>query len=161
YHGSDPALADGIAGLLARPELPVHLLLAIREDALARLDAFKVQLPSLLADRLRLDHLTRAAGRRAIVGPIESLGALVSEEEGVAVEPELVEAVLDGVRAGAVVQAERGRGVAKAAVAPGRIETPYLQLVMQRLWDVERAEGSRVLRLHTLEQLGGPGPIVE
>src|SRR5262249_19605228 len=87
--------------------------------------------------------------------------ALVPEEEGLAVEPALVEAVLAGVVAGAVVQAGRGRGVAKAAAAQPRIETPYLQLVMQRLWEVERSEGSRVLRLSTLERLGGPGQIVE
>jgi WD40 repeat protein len=161
YHGAEPALADGILELLVRPELPVHILVAIREDALARLDAFKGQLPGLLANRLRLDHLTRAAGRRAIVGPIERYGALVPEEEGLAVEPALVDAVLDGVLAGLVVQASRGRGVSKAATPQPRIETPYLQLVMQRLWEVERAEGSRVLQLRTLERLGGPGHIVE
>jgi WD40 repeat protein len=161
YHGADTALAHGLLELVARPELPVHVLLAIREDALARLDAFKNQLPALLANRLRLDHLTRAAGRRAIVGPIEQFGALVPEEEGLAVEPELVEAVLDGVRTGEVVQAGRGRGVSKDAPPEGRVEAPYLQLVMQRLWELERAEGSRVLRLSTLDRLGGPGSIVE
>src|SRR5262249_39248726 len=161
YHAPAPALADEIAEVLARPDLRVHILLAVRDDALARLDAFKVQLPGLLANRLRLDQLTRPAGRRAIVGPIERYGALVPEEEGLAVEPELVEAVLDGVRAGAVVQGARGRGASKAASSTARIETPYLQLVMQRLWDVERAEGSRVLRLRTLERLDGPGAIVE
>jgi WD40 repeat protein len=161
HHGADPALADAIADLQARPELPVHLVIAIREDALARLDAFKSRLPGLLSNRLRLDQLTRAAGRRAIEGPVERLGELVPGEGGVTVEPELVEAVLDGVRAGAVVQAGRGRGVAKAASPQGRIETPYLQLVMQRLWEAEREQGSRVLRVQTLVELGGPARIVE
>src|SRR5262249_25224978 len=161
YHGAEPALADAILGLLVRPELPVHILVAIREDALARLDAFKGQLPGLLANRLRLEYLTRAAGRRAIVGPIERYGALVREEEGLAVEPALVEAVLDGVRAGAVLQAGRGRGVAKAATAQPRIETPYLQLVVRRLWGVEQAVGSRVLRPSALERLAGPAQIVK
>ena len=140
HHGADPALADAIADLQARPELPVHLLLAIREDALARLDAFKGRLPGLLSNRLRLDHLTRAAGRRAIEGPVERFGELVQGEEGVTVEPALVEAVLDGVSAGAVVQAGRGRGVAKSGSPQGRIEAPYLQLVMQRVWEAERAD---------------------
>jgi WD40 repeat protein len=161
YHGADPALADGLLELLARPELPVHILLSIREDALARLDAFKNQLPGLLANRVRIDHLTRAAGRHAIVGPIERFGTLVPAEEALTIEPELVEAVLDGVRAGAVVQAGRGRGVSKAAATQARIEAPYLQLVMQRLWEVERAERSRLLRLETLDRLGGPARIVE
>jgi WD40 repeat protein len=161
HHAGELALADAIVDLQARPELPVHLLLSIREDALARLDAFKGQLPGLLSNRLRLDHLTRAAGRRAIEGPVEGLDKLVPAEKGIRLEPELVEAVLDGVRAGAVVQAGRGQGVAKSASPQGRIEAPYLQLVMQRLWEVERGEGSRVLRLETLEALGGPSRIVE
>ncbi|HEY6032374.1 MAG TPA: hypothetical protein VIU44_17525, partial [Gaiellaceae bacterium] len=161
YHGADPALGDALAELGERPELRVHVLIGVREDALARLDAFKSRLPGLLANRVRLDHLTRDAARRAIVGPIERFGELVPEEEGLAVEPELVEAVLDGVRAGAFLSTARGRGVAKRSESRHRIETPYLQVVMQRLWEVERAEGSRVLRLRTLERLGGPGRIVE
>ncbi|MGZ4352888.1 MAG: WD40 repeat domain-containing protein [Gaiellaceae bacterium] len=161
YHGGDLALGDALADLCDRSELRVHVLIGVREDALARLDAFKSRLPGLLANRVRLDHLDREAGRRAIVGPIERFAELVPEEEGLAIEPALVEAVLDGVRAGAFVPESRGRGVAAAAASREHVETPYLQLVMQRLWEVERAEGSRVLRLATLERLGGPGRIVE
>jgi GGDEF domain-containing protein len=51
------------------------------------------------------------------------------------------------------VAAEEPRGA--------RIETPYLQLVMQRLWEVERARGSSLLRLATFEELGGAARIVE
>ena len=79
YHGGDPALGDALAELVTRPELPVHVLVAIRDDALARLDSFKRQLPGMLANRLQLDHLTVAAGRRAILGPIERFGALAPE----------------------------------------------------------------------------------
>jgi hypothetical protein len=161
HHGADRALGNALVELLERPELPVHVLLSIREDALARLDVFKTQVPGLLENRLRLEPLDRDAGRRAILGPIERFDALVPEEEALAIEPALVEAVLDGVRAGALVHAGRGRGVDRAAVSRARIETPYLQLVMQRLWEVERAEGSRVLRLSTLERLGGPLRMVE
>ncbi len=155
--GRDPALGDVLAELLDRTELPVHVLLGIREDVLARLDAFKGAVPGLLANRLRLEHLTREAGRRAIVGPVDRFAELVSEEEGLGVEPELVDAVLDGVSAGAFLQESLGRGSSDHA----RVEAPYLQLVMQRLWEVERAEGSRLLRLRTLERLGGPRRIVE
>ena len=65
-------------------------------------------------------------------------------EPAVEIEPELVEAVLDEVQAG-----ELGRGDATASAPRSRahddaaIETPYLQLVMTRLWDDERAAGSR------------------
>ncbi len=160
YYGGDPALGDALAELVTRPELPVHVLIAIREDALARLDSFKRQLPGLLANRLQLEHLTVAAGRRAILGPIERFAELAPEGGTITVEPELVEAVLAGVTTGALIGAQRGRGSTKATRARARIETPYLQVVMQRLWEVERETGSDVLRLSTLEELGGPARIV-
>jgi WD40 repeat protein len=161
YHGTDPALGEALAELTSRATLPVHVLLGIREDVLARLDAFKANVPGLLANRLRLDHLTREGGRRAILGPLERFGELVPGEQALSAEPQLVEAVLDGVRAGVLVQAGRGRGVAKEAPGQSRVEAPYLQVVLQRLWEEESAAGSRVLRLATLERLGGPGRIVE
>jgi WD40 repeat protein len=163
YHSGEEAEALGraLGELVARLELPVHVLLGVRDDALARLDAFKAHVPGLLANQVRLDHLDRDAGRRAIVGPVERFGGLVPEEEGLAVEPELIEAVLDGVRTGELAPGARGQGVVKGAEGTERVEAPYLQLVMQRLWEVERAEGSRVLRLSVLERLGGPRRIVE
>ena len=42
-----------------------------------------------------------------------------------------------------------------------RVEAPYLQLVMQRLWEVERERGSDVLRAATLAELGGAERIVK
>jgi hypothetical protein len=70
------------------------------------------------------------------------------------VQDELVEAVLDEVRAwdGPALAADGGRD---------RIATPLLQLVMQRVWDTERAEGSAELRLSTLQRLRGVRMIVD
>src|SRR5262249_55047303 len=59
---------------------------------------------------------------------------------------------------GKVLVGTVGAGVAAAGEA--RIEAPYLQLVLTRLWDEETAAGSRVLRLATLERLGGADRIV-
>ena len=53
-----------------------------------------------------------------------------------------------------------GVGVARRERRAPGIEAPYLQLVMQRLWDVERARGSTTLRPATLAGLGGAGQIV-
>jgi WD40 repeat protein len=163
YHGGERGpgtLDETLPEIVNRAELAVHVLIGAREDALARLDAFKRRIPNLFANSLRLERLDREAGRRAILGPVERFGELVSEEEGLAIEDALVAGVLDGVRAGELVPGTRGRGATKRKQSP-RIETPYLQLVMQRLWEVERAEGSRVLRLSTLERLGGASKIVE
>src|SRR5918912_3824472 len=76
------------------------------------------------------------------------------------IEPALVETVLDQVQSGRVDVGGQGRGAVAGDGADGRIETPYLQLVMQRLWEEERAAGSSVLRLATLAGLGGAERIV-
>ncbi len=74
------------------------------------------------------------------------------------IEDELVGDVLDGVGTGRIELGPGGLGaVGGNGRAPG-IEAPYLQLVMQRLWDVERSHGSATLRASTLAGLGGARP---
>ncbi len=68
--------------------------------------------------------------------------------------------MLEQVVAGKVEVGQSGRGAAPADEVTVRIETAYLQLVMYRLWDAERSAGSRVLRLETLNRLGGAEQIV-
>ena len=156
------SFAEQLPELVTRPGLRVRVLLAVREDSLAKLDFFKGRIPNLFANYLRLDHLDRAAGRRAILGPVERYNELASPDAFVTIEPALVDAVLGQVETGKVVHGRRGRGaVRRQGRALSRVEAPYLQLVMQRLWEVERAEGSTTLRLATLERLGGASRITE
>ena len=147
---------------IRRSGLRASFLVALREDALARLDRFKASIPGLFGNYLRLDYLDRAAGREAIVGPVERYNQIVASEDQVAIEPELVDAVLDQVAAGRVALGDVGRGVVADAEVDGegRIETPFLQLVMERLWTAERDAGSRTLRRSTLDELGGAERIV-
>src|SRR5262245_2455369 len=77
------------------------------------------------------------------------------------IEPELVEEVLDQVSAGRIEPSIAGVGAVAGAARATRIETPYLQLVLQRLWEVERERGSQVLRLETFRSLGGAERIVQ
>jgi hypothetical protein len=155
YHEGD-AFAGELAAAIREPALRAHFLLGLREDALAKLDAFKGRIPNLFANYLRLDHLDRRGARAAILGPVERFNELTGEE--VLVEPELVEAVLDQVAAGKVDVGRGGRGGVETDEE--RIEAPYLQLVLERLWEVERESGSTVLRLATLRELGGAESIV-
>jgi WD40 repeat protein len=144
-----------------RPGLRASFLLAIREDALARLDRFKADLPNLFGNYLRLAHLDRAAARSAVVGPIEEYNRLLVEPSAkVEIEPALVEAVLDEVAAGRVDLGQTGRGAVADQADEERVEAPYLQLVMQRLWEAEEEAGSPLLRLSTLWELGGAEEIV-
>ena len=155
YHERDE-FADELAAAIREPSLRANFLLGLREDALAKLDAFKGRIPNLFANYLRLDHLDRQGGRAAILGPIERYNELTGETAEV--EPGLVEAVLDQVAAGEVDVGRAGRGGVQKD--EDRIEAPYLQLVLERLWQVERERGSSVLRLATLRDLGGAESIV-
>ena len=160
YHGREGGpLAGALEDVLTRSDLPVHVLLGVRDDSLADLDALKRRLPGLFGNVLRLDHLTRAAARSAIEGPLRAYAELGGPE--VVAEEELVEAVLDQVAAGRIEQHLSGRSLVDDVVRERRVEAPYLQLVLERLWDVERARGSDVLRGATLAELGGAEQIVE
>jgi WD40 repeat protein len=163
YHGDDEGGGPfrDVAEAVRRSDSRVHVLLSVREDALAQLDAFKTALPSLFGNSLRLDRLDRRAARRAIVGPLERHGELRPTER-VEAEETFVEEVLDSVEAGRIQLGDVGRGVAdEGGPERGRIEAPYLQLVLERVWEVERERRSKQLRLETLRELGGAARIVE
>ncbi len=141
YHGVDGPLSTALPELLRRPGLRVNVLIAIRDDALAELDEFTARIPELFANLLRLDQLDRDQGRAAILGPLERYTELTGTE--FAAEDGLVEAVLD-----------------EASTADG-VEAAYLQLVLERLWELERADDSRVLRLATFRRIGGSRAVVD
>jgi WD40 repeat protein len=162
YHGAERepgTFAADFPDAVTRDGLQAYFLLSLREDSLAALDRFKTRIPNLFANALRLEHLDRSAAREAILGPLEEFNKLTSESP-VEIEPELVEAVLDQVARGNVDLGRAGRGVADGAAVEQSVETPFLSLVMERLWEAERNEGSRLLRFRTLERLGGAEQIV-
>jgi len=157
YHGGEDGFDEVLASLVEGP-IRVNVLLSLREDTLASLDRLKGPIPGLFANVLRLDRLDRVAGRAAIVKPLERWSEL--EGDAVRIEDALVDDVLDGVGAGRIEFGPRGLGMQDAnGRAPG-IEAPYLQLVMQRLWDVERSRGSTTLQASTLAGLGGAAQVV-
>ena len=161
YHADDSgpgSFAEALPTVLATP-LRVNVLVSLREDSLAKLDRFTGRIPGLFANTLRLDRLDRQAAQAAIERPIERFAELTGV--AVTVEPALVERVLGEVGAGQIEPALGGLGAVEGVDGGARIEAPYLQLVMQRLWDEERASGSSVLRVETLERLGGAQHIVE
>jgi WD40 repeat protein len=148
YHdaGSAPGtLLAELPEVIVRPRLRAHVLLSLRDDALAELDAFGGALPNLFANVVRLDRLDRTAASAAILGPVQQFNNLVPEDRRVQIDPQLVTDVLDQAR---------------TADDPRTIEPPYLQLVMERLWNVEAERGSNRLRASTLAELGGAGEIV-
>jgi hypothetical protein len=148
-----------------RQEIDANFLLSLREDSLSRLDRFKGRIPKLMVNMLRLKHLDAEAGQAAIRKPLEKYNELLGEGlPPVSIEDELVETLLSEIQTGRVMLGA-GRGQVNTQgqereAQDERIETPFLQMVLTRLWDEERAEGSQVLRLETLKKLGGAERII-
>jgi WD40 repeat protein len=164
YHSQDEEFATEFPKAARQSDAPVSFLISIREDFYAKLDRFEGRVPALYDNYLRLEHLNRQAARVAIEKPLEEYNRLYAKEgRRFSIEPELVEAVLRQVEKGQVILGE-GRGVVEATKsredADAQIETPYLQLVMTRLWEEEVRERSYKLRLGTLSNLGGAENIV-
>ena len=158
YHRGEGGFTAELPELVTRPGLRVRVLLSLRDDALSKLDHFKGRIPNLFANYLRLDHLDRRSAAEAVVKPVERYNELTGES--VEVERELTNAVLDQTAAGQVDLGEAGRGLTTDDMSAGRIEAAYLQLVLERIWEEERARGSNRLRAETLIALGGAESIV-
>jgi DNA-binding beta-propeller fold protein YncE len=146
-----------------RTDVDANFLVSMREDSLSRLDRFRGRLPKLMGNMLRLKHLDEEAGRTAIRKPLEKYNEMLSDARPrVEIEDALVEDLLNEIQTGRVMLGT-GRGqvnTQETQKGSDRIETPFLQMVLTRLWDEERAVGSHVLRLETLKRLGGAERII-
>jgi len=170
YHPEDrgeAGLTAELGRILRDPDLRVNVLLSIREDAVAGLDCFKGRVPRLFDNYLRLTHLSRDAAQIAIEGPLDRYNQVVPPDQRMSIEPSLTATLLDQVRTGQVrvaaeETAQEGFAADRAESDDRRgIETPFLQLVLTRLWDEERAAGSFCLQRSTLDRLGGAEKIVQ
>lgn len=157
YHHVPTGVERELADVVTSP-LRVNAVLAVREDALASLDRFLGRMPALYGNVLRLERLDDAGARAAIVRPVGRFSELTGED--LTIEEALVSAVIGEVGAGAIRPGIGGDGATNGQRNGSGIEAPYLQVVMQRVWEAERASGSAALRLHTLERLGGARRIV-
>lgn len=124
------------------PTLSLHVLISMREDSLAKLDRFKPQIPNLFANGLRIDHLDRDAATDAINKPIEEFNRhLPADSAKASVEDDLILDVLEQVKEEQLDSGGEDQPVTISSSAeknqPIRVQTPFLQLVMTRLWEKE------------------------
>jgi len=164
YHASETGagtFADEFPKAVNRRDLPVRFLISLREDALSKLDRFKGKIPLLFNTRLPINHLRDNDARAAVRGPIPAYNRLLKHgAEPFQIEPELVEAVLNQVSSLKLKLGGAGQGAVSETPTQFEIETPYLQLVMTRIWEEETKSGSHLLRERTLHKLGGAEQIV-
>ena len=165
YHPAEEGentFAGEFPAIVNDPNLRVHFLLSIREDALAKLDRFKGRIPRLFANYVRIEHLSRSAARDAIEGPVREWNRRrPPQEPAYTLEPALVEAVIDATATGGLALGQGGLAPTSTAADVERVEAPFLQLVMERLWRATVEAGSRDLTVARLDELGGAERIVE
>ncbi len=137
--------------VLRASDLRVNVLISIREDALARLDRLRSQIPSLYENMLRVQPLDRRSAEAAIVEPVHVFAKQTGER--IDIDPDLAPAVLDEIGFGDTLPSE---------VANVSSIAPLLQLVMEALWDEEWRPDDTELRLATFEtdRIGGAKGIV-
>ena len=169
YHGNEEGegtFGEDLVRAVKSPDLRASFLISIREDALAKLDRFKRDIPKLFDYSYRVTHLTKAAAREAITEPVRTYNAQTEGQPWEIPSDDVVGEVLRQVEAGQIRLELSGHGTVDSVDGkPGEsdeIEAPYLQLVMERLWEKEQELGSHELRLSTLTQeLGGAATIVK
>jgi WD40 repeat protein len=166
HEAGEGTFAEEFPKAMNDASLPLHVLISLREDSLAKLDRFKTQIPTLFANRLRIDHLDRDAAIDAILKPVQVFNRhLPAGSHKASVEPALIQDVLDQVKVGQISaggEYQPSTSAQQAAAAQTlRVETPFLQLVMTRLWEEERQSAFPPrLRKATLERLRGAEKIV-
>ncbi|HKG58998.1 MAG TPA: WD40 repeat domain-containing protein [Pyrinomonadaceae bacterium] len=162
YHAQDDAFVTEFSQAVSRSKAPISFLISIREDSLAKLDRFEKGIPGLFDNYLRLEHLDRQAAQAAIIEPLKHYNELLGSNgvKKVEIEEELVTQVLKQVKTGKVQLGEASLGSKDLSDGDARIETPFLQMVMTRLWNEEMRQGSNLLRVQTLQQLGNADRII-
>ena len=163
YHAksTDPTSFEAqFARAVNRENVNAGFLIAMRDDSLSKLDRFQERIHNLLSNRIRLNHLDATGATQAIVQPLTVWNVRqAADQKAMQIEPALVEALLDQVQTGKVQVARHG-GAGTGQTEDRRIEAPFLQLVMVRLWEEERRSGSSTLQRATLDRLNGANEIV-
>jgi HEAT repeat protein len=129
-------------------------LISMREDFALELNAFKGYLTSSLFDNFfRLEKLDKKKAHDAICKPVERLGFQYEEE--------LVEEILKDLagreranRTGRIMDSPDNH-------APQLIEPPYLQIICSQLWEEQKDNPDRIIKLEAFTNRGGARGFVD
>jgi HEAT repeat protein len=130
------AFIDELGALYDARDVPVKIVISLREDWLAAINELEARIPEVFRTRMRALPLTREQARLAIMAP--------AEQFGVAYEPALVERLLVDLP-----------GSDGADVLP-----PQLQLVCSALY-AGLASGERTITLAAYERVGGARGVLQ
>ena len=163
YHpkSTDPVSFEAqFARAVNRDDVDAGFLIAMRDDGLAKLDRFQERIPNLLSNRLILKHLDAAGAKMAIRQPLVVWNEMFTAGGPLMeIEEELIDELIEQVQISEIGTNDQG-GSGASPSALGRIEAPFLQLVLVRLWVEEVGAGSNILRRATMDRLKGAKEVV-
>jgi len=131
-------------GLVHCPSLRV--LIVMREEFIADLDAYKHLLPGAVSNRMRLGRLGRGAAAVALRKPLERVGVTIDEEA--------MTALLNSLTCEQV----RSRSGELVVVSSDYAEPVHLQIVARELWD-SMPSGAREVTLGHVKGLESKDPL--
>lgn len=126
---------DELGSLIDSRDIPVKVVLTLREDWLAAVNEIRHRIPEIFNTDMRLLPLTQDQARLAISGPAERMG--------VQFEPALIDQLLADL-------AEDDNPTSEQLIMP-----PQLQLICTAVYDQARADGRRRITLADYENVGG------
>jgi WD40 repeat protein len=149
--------------------LPVHLVITLREEALAKLDGLQRLLPTLFDNVYRVAPLTTAQAREAVIAPLQWWNKSHPSEPPVTATPAFADQVAAEVRHGHVEFEELSQAQQSTtgfSDTLDAVEAPFLQLVLETVWQESNKRWSqcpelkRELGVPILTELGGAPSIV-
>jgi WD40 repeat protein len=159
YHAkpSETSFGQDLATVVANLDIEARVLLSLREDSLANLDALRAVIPGILSSPVQLRPLDRTAAEQAIRRPVAKWSEdKFGDPKAIVVEDSLVDTLLNQVQqTGATSLSTQTTPNSTASL----VELPLLQLTLERLWEEEAKAEKPALRLPKLEQLGGASGI--
>lgn len=161
------SFGEEISKVLNSSDLPANFMISLRDDALSQLDFFRDRVPNLIKNTLRLEHLDHQSAKDAIVKPLERYNT-DNEDSSFSITDELVKKLLEELKVGKInfeANFETESNQSRSNVLTDRIETPFLQLVMDRLWQEvkdKKEANEQIIELVTLENFKSveePNPV--
>lgn len=137
-------------GALLRSGADIHLVISLREEYLAGLDALRSHLLTIRQSTYRLVRLDGEDARNAIEKPVKEPPFEGEVESGLADE------LLKDLRA-----SEGSVGVSEINAGSPGIDLPFLQIVCTTLWKAAGSGVNRRLSLSLYKKLGERGGIVQ
>jgi hypothetical protein len=145
-HEGAASLLGRELGELCRSAADAHVVLALREEYLARLTALRAHLMTIDQGLYRVKGLDGQQASDAIRGPLQVFNATIDDD--------LVERLLGDLR-------EKGKALGLIGVGAdySAVSLPLLQIVCERLW--KASAPTRKLTVTLYDGLGGGDAIVE